>query len=105
MNHRNNEHGGNIRKLALEADRSPKELLDFSANINPLGPPDWFRPLISSRLSSIVHSPDPNSASLRASISSHYGVNEENVLVGNGSTEIIHSLPRALPVDRALIPV
>ncbi|MCJ7782664.1 MAG: cobyric acid synthase, partial [Desulfobacterales bacterium] len=105
MNHRNNEHGGNIRKLALEAGRSPEELLDFSANINPLGPPDWLRPLISSRLSSLVHYPDPDSSSLRASISKHYGVKEEDVLVGNGSTEIIHSLPRALSIDSALIPV
>lgn len=105
MNHRNNEHGGNIRKLALEAGRSPEELLDFSANINPLGPPDWLRPLISSRLSSLVHYPDPDSSSLRASISNHYGVKEEDVLVGNGSTEIIHSLPRTLSIDSALIPV
>jgi cobyric acid synthase CobQ/L-threonine-O-3-phosphate decarboxylase len=105
MNHRNNEHGGNVRKLALEAGRSPEELLDFSANINPLGPPDWFRPLISSRLSSLVHYPDPDSSSLKASISDHFGVKEEDVLVGNGSTEIIHSLPRALPVRAALIPV
>jgi cobyric acid synthase CobQ/L-threonine-O-3-phosphate decarboxylase len=105
MNHRNNEHGGNMRKLALEAGRSPEELLDFSANINPLGPPDWFRPLISSRLSSLVHYPDSDSFSLKASISSHYGVKEEDILVGNGSTEIIHSLPRALSIRGALIPV
>ncbi len=102
---RDHEHGGNIRKLALKAGRSPEELLDFSANINPLGPPDWLRPLISSRLSSLVHYPDPDSSFLRASISNHYGVKEEDVLVGNGSTEIIHLLPRALPIDGALIPV
>jgi len=105
MNYGNHEHGGNIRKLALAAGRSPEELLDFSANINPLGPPDWFRPLISSRLSSLVHYPDPDSVSLRASISSCYGVKEEEVLVGNGSTEIIRSLPPALSSDHALIPV
>ena len=104
-NPRDHEHGGNIRRLALEVGRSPEELLDFSANINPLGPPDWLRPLISSRLSSIVHYPDPDSSSLRASISSHYGVKEKEVLVGNGSTEIIRSVPFALPIDHALIPV
>jgi adenosylcobyric acid synthase len=105
MNDANHEHGGNIRKLAREVGRPPEELLDFSANINPLGFPDWFRPLISSRLSSLVHYPDPESDSLRASISSAYRVKAEEVLVGNGSTEIIHSLPRALPIDCALIPV
>jgi len=104
-NCRNHEHGGNLRKLATEAGRSPEELLDFSANINPLGPPDWLRPLISSRLSSLVHYPDPGSSSLKGSISNHYGVKEENILVGNGSTEILHLLPRAMPIDSALIPV
>ncbi len=104
-NPRDHEHGGNIRRLALEAGRTPEELLDFSANINPFGPPDWLRPLISSRLSSIVHYPDPDASSLKASISGHYGVNEEEVVVGNGSTEIIRSLPLALAIDQALIPV
>ncbi len=101
----NDEHGGNIRKLALTAGRSPEDILDFSANINPLGPPEWLRPLISSQLSSIVHYPDPDCSLLKASIATCYGSREEGVLVGNGSTEIIHSLPRALPIHRALIPV
>ena len=103
--HKSDAHGGNIRKLALAAARSPEDLLDFSANINPLGPPEWLRPLISCRLSSLIHYPDPDSSLLRASISHHYGVTEKEVLVGNGSTEIIYSLPRALPIHRALIPV
>lgn len=101
----NDEHGGNIRNLANASGRPAKDLLDFSASINPLGPPEWLRSLISSRLRSLVHYPDPDSSLLRASISQCYGVTEEEVLVGNGSTEIIHSLPRALPIHRALIPV
>lgn len=101
----NDEHGGNIRKLAKASGRPTKDLLDFSANINPLGPPEWLRSLISSQLSSIVHYPDPDCSLLKASIATCYGSREEGVLVGNGSTEIIHSLPRALPIHRALIPV
>jgi len=99
------EHGGNIRKLAEASGQPAKELLDFSANINPLGPPEWLRSLISSQLSSIVHYPDPDCSLLKASISYRYGVREEEVLVGNGSSEIIYILPRALPFARALIPV
>lgn len=101
----NNEHGGNIRKLAQASGRPEQEILDFSANINPLGPPEWLRPLISRRLSSIIHYPDPDCSLLRRSISAHYGVTEEEVLVGNGSTEIIHLLPRVLPIQGSLIPV
>ena len=47
-------HGGNITKLAAAAGMPAGEILDFSANINPLGPPEWLRPLISSLVSSLV---------------------------------------------------
>jgi len=101
----NDEHGGNIRKLAKASGRPAKDLLDFSASINPLGPPEWLRSLISSQLSSIVHYPDPDCSLLKASIATCYGSREEEVLVGNGSSEIIYLLPRSLPIARALIPV
>ncbi len=101
----NYEHGGNLRKLAEDTGRPPKDLLDFSANINPLGPPEWLRPLISSMVSSLVHYPDPDCSSLKRTIATHFGVSEEEVLVGNGSTEIIYLLPQALSLTRAIIPV
>lgn len=99
------EHGGNIRELARASGRSEKDLLDFSASINPLGPPEWLRPLVSSQLSRIVHYPDPECTVLKTSIGDRYEVREEEVIIGNGSTEIIYLLPRALPITRALIPV
>ena len=33
-------HGGNLRELARRAGRDPTQILDFSASVNPLGPPD-----------------------------------------------------------------
>ena len=81
------------------------EVLDFSANINPLGLPEWVRPLISSRVSSIVHYPDPDCTSLVEAISTRHGVPGEEVLVGNGSTEMLYLLPRVLKARRAVIPV
>ena len=39
-------HGGNIHKLARQNPGSRK-IIDFSANINPLGPPEWLRATIS----------------------------------------------------------
>ncbi len=52
-------HGGDIRALALEAGCAVEELLDFSANINPLGPPDSLRQVVSSQLGQVSHYPDP----------------------------------------------
>ena len=98
-------HGGNLKHLAALAGLPAGEILDFSANINPLGPPEWLRSLISAQISSVVHYPDPHCSSLAGAISARYGVEAEEVLVGNGSSEILYLLPRALQKGRAVIPV
>ena len=98
-------HGGNIARLAAAAGRPAGEILDFSANLNPLGPPDWLRPLVSSRLSDLVHYPDPENAALTAAFAGAFGVPGDDVLMGNGSTELLYLLPSVLEKRRAVIPV
>ncbi len=97
------QHGGNLTQLARIAGRSPDDILDFSANINPLGPPEWFRPLISSILGSVIHYPDPDCTELTSAAARRYGCRPEEVLTGNGSTEILHLLPRVLGKRRAVV--
>lgn len=92
-------------KLALAAGKSMDDILDFSANINPLGAPDWLRPLISSSVSSLVHYPDPQCTELRNAIADRFGIKPDEVIAGNGSTEILYLLPRVLTATRAIIPV
>ncbi|MGD7653978.1 MAG: hypothetical protein ACQCXQ_12235, partial [Verrucomicrobiales bacterium] len=67
-------HGGNIRLLAARAGCPAGEVLDFSANLNPLGPPEWLRPLIASQISSLVHYPDPDCSELLAAAAECYQV-------------------------------
>jgi adenosylcobyric acid synthase len=98
-------HGGNLRKIALASGKPAGEILDFSANINPLGPPEGFRPLISARTGDLVHYPDPECTDLVAAFSVRYGVSPEEILMGNGSTELLFLLPQILGKGRALIPV
>ena len=98
-------HGGNIMKLALAAGRSAGEILDFSANINPLGPPEWLRPLISSSVSSLVHYPDPDCTDLIRAFAECFGVSADEILMGNGETELLYLLPRVLGKRRAVVPV
>lgn len=99
------KHGGNIMKLALAAGKSMQDILDFSANINPLGAPEWLRPLISSQIGSLVHYPDPQCTELRNAIADKFAISPGEVIAGNGSTEILYLLPRVLHASRAIIPV
>jgi len=98
-------HGGNLNRLAKLAGRVPEDILDFSANINPLGPPEWLRRLISGHVSDLTHYPDPDCAALTAAIANRYGADSDNVLAGNGSTELLYLLAQVAGTRRAVIPV
>jgi cobyric acid synthase CobQ/L-threonine-O-3-phosphate decarboxylase len=99
------KHGGNRRYLSNAVGIPKEELLDFSANINPLGFPEGFRSLISRRIEEVLHYPDPDCAGLVGAVSACYGIPPEEIVIGNGSTELLYALPRALPKARAVIPV
>ncbi len=98
-------HGGNRNRLAQLAGKAPDEILDFSANINPLGLPDWLRPVISRNLGELVHYPDAQAGALVAAASRRYGAAADEILSGNGSTELLYLLAQAAGTKRAVIPV
>lgn len=98
-------HGGNIWDLARRAGCKPEDIVDFSANINPLGPPWWFRAEVSARISGLAHYPEPHCESLSRAAAERFGISADEVLAGNGSTEILHALLTAEKPECAIIPV
>lgn len=99
------EHGGNIHRVVREKGQKCTGIIDFSANINPLGPPEWFRGLISASLEEITHYPDPDTSEFTQAISEYTGVGVESIVVANGTTELLYLLTRVIPAKRVLIPV
>lgn len=98
-------HGGNLRRLAERAGVEAHEILDFSANINPLGPPEWLRQVIGARISDLTNYPDPDASALVEAAADHYHAGRDEILVGNGSAELLSYLPRASGASKAVIPV
>jgi len=98
-------HGGNLRALAAKAGLRCEDVLDFSASINPLGPPECVRAVISRQVDALVHYPDPHSSDLVAAIAAAYAVEADQIIVGNGSSEILFALASAIKLPRALVPV
>jgi adenosylcobyric acid synthase len=98
-------HGGNLRDLARRAGLCEDDILDFSASINPLGPPEGLRPAIARSIDRLVHYPDSDCTELAEHLARRFQTSPEQIVVGNGSTEIFYALARALPFDRAIIPV
>jgi len=98
-------HGGNINLASRKYNLPVHKLLDFSANINPLGPSPKSITAVMDNLSLINSYPDPDCRELKAVLASHLGVWEELLLMGNGAAELIYLLVRVLGVKKALIPV
>ncbi len=91
-----NGHGGNINKICNAYGIDPDEVIDFSASVNPLGYPDSVRRVILERFNDILNYPDSECTNLRKTIAEKYLCNTSNVIIGNGSNELFHLIPRAL---------
>jgi threonine-phosphate decarboxylase len=97
------DHGGNIFDIARQLDTEPANIIDFSASINPLGLSPMVRKSIICAIDNLVHYPDNTHRDLKHALAAYHGLSMENIVVANGSTEIIYHLPAMLPGKRALI--
>ncbi|MDA8442191.1 MAG: threonine-phosphate decarboxylase CobD [Peptococcaceae bacterium] len=96
-------HGGNLRAAAELY--GTQEFLDFSANINPLGPPQGVFDAIARHTPAIIQYPDPSGHELKLRLSATLGVEPARLLLGNGAVELIYVLAQALRPRRCLLPL
>jgi threonine-phosphate decarboxylase len=78
-------HGGRIKEASRDLG---VPIIDFSANINPLGPPP-LKDIINKEFESISCYPDNRYKEFKDSAARFVGVGSENIVPGNGSSEII----------------
>ncbi|MCC3417454.1 MAG: pyridoxal phosphate-dependent aminotransferase [Microcoleus sp. PH2017_29_MFU_D_A] len=82
-------HGGNLAWAAALAGCPPSAILDFSASISPLGPPESALAAIQAHLSSLTAYPDPDYGELRTALGEALNVDPDWILPGNGSAELL----------------
>lgn len=95
-------HGGDVYEVKR---KFRKEIIDFSANINPLGLPRMTKKAIYENFDKILHYPDPNSRSITRKIAKYWGISEENVLLANGSAQLIYLIASTYKPRTTLLPV
>jgi threonine-phosphate decarboxylase len=97
------EHGGDVRAWAKQAQIDPAEIIDFSASINPLGPPACAHRAFQESYQEIPRYPDPYGQELKETLAERHGMRSEELLLGNGSTQLIYLLCFALRPRKALV--
>jgi len=102
-------HGGNIKQITDHLPCSVSQqggnngILDFSASINPLGYPEKVRKVVWENFDDILHYPDIDCSGLRKCISRKIGHSDDEIIVGNGSTELFYLIPRALRPKKGIV--
>ncbi|GAA3907825.1 threonine-phosphate decarboxylase CobD [Halomonas cibimaris] len=83
-------HGGQAAALLARFGLPPDHPIeDFSANLNPLGPPDWVPAWLERHVSELTRYPDVDYVAAREAIAAHHGVSRDQVLLTNGGGEAI----------------
>lgn len=88
-------HGGNIYGNEIE--------YDFSVNLNPVGPPDAVREALAAALNHVEEYPDPEYRELRRALANYRQLAEEQLVLGNGASELIPGIIRALAPKTCMV--
>jgi threonine-phosphate decarboxylase len=97
------EHGGDVQAWAKQARIDPAEIIDFSASINPLGPPPSARKAFQNSYTEVSCYPDPYGEELKEALAKRHKMTPKELLLGNGSTQLIYLLCFALRPRKALV--
>lgn len=88
-------HGGNIYGNEIE--------YDFSVNLNPLGPPKSVQDALVAALNHVEEYPDPEYRELRRGLANYWQLAEEQIVPGNGASELIPGIIRTLSPKTCMV--
>lgn len=89
LQHKDHFHGSDLEKIEQAYGIKKETITSFSANVNPLGISPALRRTLAEKIDAITSYPDRDYVSLRRCIADYVKTDPENIIVGNGSTELI----------------
>ena len=101
-------HGGDVWGFSRKYNVPLEKVLDFSGPINFLGPPSKAVKAVKSYAKLIRFYPDPDPVELKTKIAKYvgHGVGSSNIILGNGSIELIYMITEVFPCNfKAVIPI
>ena len=87
----NFKHGGNVYATAKKLNLLPSEIIDASASLVPFDPPQIVIDSINTEIKNLGfrYYPERNLSDLKEIIGKFHGINPDNILPGNGASELI----------------
>lgn len=97
-------HGGNVEEISRKYGVSSDKIIDFSANINPVGLNENVKSAMIRALDKVEKYPDISYFNLKNAISKYENVDTNNLVIGNGAAEVIFNIIRGLKPKKVLLP-
>lgn len=97
-------HGGNVEEISRTYDIKEDEIIDFSANINPVGISMEVKKAMIEALDKVERYPDITYYELKKAIEEYEKVDMNKIILGNGAAEVIFNIARGLKPKKALLP-
>ena len=96
--------GKPVEELAREYGLAEKDIVKLASNENPRGPSPRVREAIADAVTAITRYPDGNGFALKTALAARFGVGREQVVLGNGSNDILELATQAFlrPGDQAV---
>jgi len=84
-------HGGNVYEKAKKLNLLPSEIIDASASLVPFDPPQILIDSLNAEIKKLRfrYYPERNLNDLKEIIGKFHGINPDNILPGNGASELI----------------
>lgn len=96
-------HGGDLGWASRRYGIPPSRFLDFSSSVNPLGPAPSALRAAKAALRRACSYPEPFNDALKKELASWLGISPAMLMLGNGSTELIHHLVRCRSPRRVTV--
>lgn len=103
IRHADHFHGSDLEKIEKIYGIKKEDITSFSANVNPLGLSRHLKEELARHLDVITSYPDREYTALRTVIAEYCDTVKENIIVGNGSTELISLFIGTIHPKKALI--
>ena len=96
-------HGSDMEEISRVYNIPENSIINFASNVNPYGCSDKLKEHLISCIDVIERYPDRDYSALRYSIAEYCNASPENIIVGNGCSELIESFIKAISPDSATI--
>lgn len=96
-------HGSDLEKISAHYNIDKDSITNYSGNVNPLGLSESITKELAKHIHLIASYPDRDYASLRTTLGKYINVDMQDIIVGNGSTELISLFIKVLQPQNALI--